>query len=115
MALAHHLISQVIPEVASFLDKSMGVPGANLQFIACGLLFIAAVRNKLNQMSQVRLPSTLTSGYVAKRYIAKEAFDKYAWQEARIVCSNVHHAEQICFVHCTTQQSCPVKHTRHSS
>ena len=103
MALAHHLISQVIPEVASFLDKSMGVPGANLQFIACGLLFIAAVRNKLNQMSQVRLRGTDMTDDCKGTY-GKETVGKYTWQELRVVFSNVRCMEQFCFMHHTAQQ-----------
>lgn len=55
--MASNLIDCVLFKVTSFLEAKLGAPGVNLQFIACGLLFIAAVRRKLNLMGEVTVCS----------------------------------------------------------
>ena len=39
--------------MASFLLDKSGVPGMNVQVIACGLLFVIAAQNKLNRMVSI--------------------------------------------------------------
>ena len=47
------LVCKIIPAMASFLLDKSGVPGMNVQVIACGLLFVIAAQNKLNRMVSI--------------------------------------------------------------
>ena len=53
-ALAQYLVESLIPAMDSFLaDAQLGVPGMHLQFIACGLLSVTAVRKKFSNVRKV--------------------------------------------------------------
>ena len=51
--LAQLLTFWGIPESAERFSETFGVSGMNLQFVASGLLFVTALRTKLNDMTEV--------------------------------------------------------------
>ena len=47
--MTQDFVDNIIPAVVSYLLAKLGVPGMHLQFIACGLLFVMAVCQKLSK------------------------------------------------------------------